>query len=389
VLGNQEIPDYAYAAGIERNRNYLLGNQINRGATQLSLANPNIKWQGNASTNVGLDLAMLDDRLNVTADVYRSESNDVLYDAPLPLSFGAVGNPFVNAGNIRNSGFELGVGHRFERGGFQLNTNATFTTTRNKVLSLATGEQPIFDPTGVARTAVGGSVGEFYVRKTAGVFQSEAEIQSHTTTLANGEVRVLQPDAEPGDQRFVDVNRDGLINDDDRYNAGSAVPDFTYGLFLDAKFRRFDVGLNLRGSQGNEAFNDVRYWTDRGDEPGNFRRGYSPWTPENPSTTTPRIAAGSPPVYLSDRWVEDASFLRIQNIVLGYTLPEGLLSRAGLGVGGAPRIYFNVQNAFTFTDYSNWDPETLGAGHPLGRGIDAGAIFPNVRTVTFGLDLRL
>jgi TonB-linked SusC/RagA family outer membrane protein len=393
VLGNQDIGDYRFAAPINQNLNYLFGNSIvTSGATQLSLANPNIKWQSNKQMNIGLDLGMLGDRLTATADFYRSTSDGLLVSAPIPWSLGADPNaiPVVNAGSIRNRGLELGLTHRLDRDRFQLNTSANLTTTKNKVLSLGNGGQPIFTRT-VARTTVGRPIGEFYVLKTQGIFQSAADVLAHTTTLSNGTVKVIQPNAKPGDIRYADLNGDGVINADDRYAAGSGNPDFTYGMFFDGKFRQLDFGVGLRGSHGAEIFNVARYWTDRMDDLSNYRADLKPWTPTNPSNTTPRAVFGTEGAdnaqFASDRWIEDGSFLRIQNVRLGYTLPE-TFSRLLGSPDAQPRIYVNIQNLYTFTDFSNWDPETLGFGDALARGIDDGTIYPNVRTVTFGLDLR-
>jgi hypothetical protein len=149
--------------------------------------------------------------------------------------------------------------------------------------------------------------------------------------------------------------------------------------------------VNLRGARGFKIFNAVRYWTDRMDDPSNYRAGFAPWSPTNPSTTTPRaLAAGNENTrFLSDRWVEDGDFLRVQNVTLGYRLPASVTRLVGGGEPNDSRVYLSMQNLHTFTSYSNWDPETLGYGNPLGRGIDDGRIYPNVRTITVGLDLRL
>jgi TonB-dependent starch-binding outer membrane protein SusC len=401
-LGSEgELGYYRTEASINSNRlGYTYGSGgVIPGATQLGLANPNLKWQETQTTNVGLDMGALDDRLTFTMDVYRTDAKDALVTAPLPWSLG-VGeddsrSPSINAGRLRNSGTEFGLTYRYgeQRASqaFRLNSTATLTTTRNRVVSLGDGGQPIFDQTGAARTAVGAPVGTFYLVRTAGIFQSAAEVQAHTTTLENGTVKVIQPGAQAGDVRFVDANGDGLINDDDRVEMGNGTPKYSYGLFFDGGWHAFDFALNLRGAGGFKIFNVARYWTDRGDDPSNFRAGYSPWTATNPSTTTPRIvAAGNPNTrFLSDRWLEDGDYLRIQNIVVGVKLPTSLTSRLAGGRAFDSRVYLNVQNLHTFTDFSNWDPETLGYGNPLGRGIDDGRIYPNVRTVSFGLDLRL
>jgi TonB-linked SusC/RagA family outer membrane protein len=396
VLGNQDIGDYQFDAPVQQNLNYLLGNNaINGGATQLSLANPNIKWQSNRQTNVGADLGLLGDRVSFTLDYYVSTSDGLLVNAPIPWSLGAVGSPVVNAGSVRNSGLELGLTNRYTSGGFQLNTTLTLTTTKNRVLSLGNGGQDIFDETGVARTSVGKPIGEFYVLKTDGIFQSAAEVAAHTTTVkgpSGTQTVVIQPNAKPGDIRFADLNGDGKIDLDDRYDAGNGIPKLTGGLFIGGQYRALDFGVNLRGAWGNKIFNVVRYWTDRMDDPSNFRADLKPWTPENPNTKTPRAVIGPEgamnATLLSDRWIESGSYVRLQNVTLGYTLPSRVVGRVGMA-DAQPRIYVNLQNIFTSTKFSNWDPETLGFGNPLGRGIDDGYIFPNVRTITFGLDVRL
>jgi TonB-linked SusC/RagA family outer membrane protein len=389
TLGNQDFDDYQFAALIVQNNSYLFGNDaIAPGAIQLDLANPNIKWQENTEQNYGLDLNFLDDRLSFTADYYRRRSDDLLVRAPLSQSLGARQSPFVNAGAVQNSGFELGATHRFNRGSFNLNTSANVTSIDQKVLSLGNNAQPLFAG-GVARTAVGGPIGAFYVYKTNGLFQSAAEVAAHG----------VQPDARPGDIRYVDVNGDGVLNDEDRYVAGSPIPDFEGGFFLDGSFRQLDFNVGLRGSFGNEIFNEMGWWTGRLDDNANFRAGLRPWTPENPNTTTPRAifggGAASNARRNSDRWVEDGSYVRIQNVQLGYRLPAMFTSRLGLSAIQNARLYVNVQNVYTFTDYSGFDPEFIGfanspgSNYTLERGIDFGAVYPTPRTFTFGLDFGL
>ena len=218
--------------------------------------------------------------------------------------------------------------------------------------------------------------------QTNGIFQTQEEVTTHAA----------QPNAKPGDVRFVDRNKDGIINLDDRYDAGNGLPKLIGGLFIDGKWRSFDAGVNFRGNWGNKIFNVVKFWTDRGDDPSNFRAGYSPWTTTNHSTTTPRVVAGPEgaqnATFLSDRWIESGSYVRVQNLVVGWSLAPSLARMIGAGAS-RPRLYLNVQNLYTFTDFSNWDPETLGYGNPLGRGIDDGAIFPNVRTISLGIDFRM
>jgi len=383
-LGNQDIGDYQFAAAIVANQSYPFGNdQIAVGQTQLSLANPQIRWQDNTQTNVGLDINFMESRLAFTADYYVSESGGLLVRAPLPWSLGSLDAPYVNAGSVQNKGFEFSGTLRQKIGAIDFDIGANLTTVSNKVTSLGNGGQPIFAGTfGVARTTVGSSIGHFYVLKTDGLFQSAAEVAAHGA----------QPNAQPGDVRFVDLNNDGMINDLDRYDAGSAIPDFEGGFNLDAKYRRVDFGVTMRGSQGGKIFNVAKYWSDRMDEGSNYRKDLNPWTPTNTNTTDPRAvwgpAGNDNKREFSDRWIEDGSYLRIQSLTLGYELPSDLLSRLRVG-DGTVRAYVSIQNLHTFTGYSNWDPEALGFDDPLARGIDDGRIYPNPRSFTFGLDVRM
>ncbi|MDQ6770394.1 MAG: SusC/RagA family TonB-linked outer membrane protein [Gemmatimonadota bacterium] len=402
TLGNQDIGDYQFSSPIIQNQNYLFGGTLANGATQMSLANPNIRWQSNKQTNIGLDFGLLDDRLTFTADHYVSTSDGLLVNVPIPWSLGSSyfnpcncypfvipQNPVANAGSVRNTGFELNLAHHLDRSAFHLNSTVNFTTISNKVTALGNGGQPIYAGfANVSRTVVGRPIGEFYVYKTAGIFQTAAEVAAHPAQAALGAV--------PGDVIYVDLNGDGKLDDADRYAAGSGIPKWTGGLFFDGRFNAFDFGLNMHGSHGNKIFNVTRYWSDRTDDPQNHRAGYSPWTPQNPSNTTPRALWGpggatNPNLNdkdKSDRWIEDGSYWRIQNLVLGYTLPSSFFSRAGFAQA-TPRIYLNIQNLHTFTSYSGYDPEILGQADPLARGIDDGRIYPNVRTISFGLDLRM
>lgn len=387
-LGNQDIGDFEYAAAIASNISYVFGNSIASGATQLVLANPDIRWQDQTQTNVGLDFSLFGGGLTLTTDYYVSESGGLLVNAPIPWSLGASGAPRVNAGTIRNRGWELGAQWRVQRGDLNLELAGNVTTIDNEVVELGNGGQPLYAGfNSVSRTTVGGSIGEFYVLQTAGIFQSQAEVDAYRSS--NG--TQIQPGARPGDIRYADRNDDGLINDEDRYVAGSPIPDLETGLSLNATWRRFNFGLAARGAFGQEVFNVARFWTDRLDENSNYRADLDPWTPENTDTDDPRAVFGpqgaSNARANTDRWIEDGSFLRIQNVVVGYVLPSSITSRLGIA-GEGSRIYLNVQNLHTFTSFSNWDPE-INTGDALSRGIDDGRIYPNPRTFTLGIDVNL
>ncbi len=393
VLGDQNIGDLRYFVPVAQNANYVTNGPsgatvISGGAIQTVLANTELRWQRNRSTDVGIDLGLFGNALTITADYYVNDADQLLVNLPLPGSLASSSDPAFNAGKVRNAGFEFGATHRLDRGGFALNTTFNVTTTANRVLSLGNGGQPISaggGDAGIARTAVGHPIGAFYLKKTCGIFQSAAEVQAHRA----------QPNAQPGDLCFVDQDGNNAINDLDRVFFDNPVPELTTGLFLDSRWRAFDFGINLRGAFGHQIYNAVKLNTERTVGLDNLRAGYNPWTPQNTNTNTPRAVFGDPvngdPV--SDRWLEKGDFVRLQNIVVGVSIPERLLQGARLGLASSPRLYLNVQNVATFTNYSGYDPEVLGFGSPttswsLTRGIDDGLIYPNPRTVTLGLDVR-
>ena len=383
VLGDQNIGEFAYNVPVEQNKNYLFATSVVNGATATRLANPDLKWQRNQSQNVGVDFGLGGDLLSITADYYINNADQLLVRASLPPSLASSVSPFVNAGKVRNAGFEFGATNKLGRGDLRFNTTLTLTTTSNRVVSLGNGGQDLYNPNGyqVERTSVGQPIGEFYLKKTCGLFQSAADV------TARGKA---QPGAQPGDQCIVDQNKNGRIDDGDRINAGSPIPKLSGGLFFDTRYKALDVAVNLRGSAGNKIYNGVAVATERTVGLNNIVAGFNPWTPTNTNTSTPRAVFGdasenSDPI--TTRWLEKGDFLRVQNIVVGWTIPARYAQRLGAGTR-EPRVYFNVQNLYTFTKYSGYDPEVLGFGDPLGRGLDDGYIYPIPRTITVGADLH-
>jgi hypothetical protein len=335
-----------------------------------------------------MDLGLMNNTLSLTADYYVNDADQILVNAPIPGSLGSSNNPAFNAGKVRNAGFELGANHRLDRGDFRLNSSFTLTTTANRVLSLGNNAQPIFSGgftgpgNGITRTSVGSPIGQFYLKKTCGVFQTQEQVTAHGA-FPNGQA------AQPGDLCYVDKDKNGVIDDRDRFAIGSPIPKLTSGLFLDSHWKAWDVGLNLRGAFGHKIFNAVKFATERTTGLSNLATNFDPWTPEH-HTNTPRAVFGDAfngdPV--SDRWLESGNFVRLQNLILGYTLPTVFTERFGAGAVNSPRIYLNMQNLYTWTNYSGFDPEVVGFGDPLARGVDDGYIYPNPRTITFGLDFR-
>ncbi|GJG87203.1 SusC/RagA family TonB-linked outer membrane protein [Gemmatimonadetes bacterium T265] len=392
VLGGQALNPFQYLPVISQNINYYFNGTITSGAIQQALINENLRWQRNRNTDVGFDLGLFNNTLSVTADYYQATLDQLLVQTAIPPDLASNANPTVNAGRARNAGFELGATHQLQRGDFRLNTTLSVTTLANRVLSLGNGGQPLFAGIGgVARTTVGQPIGEFYLLKNCGIFQSSSAIQAHTSTV-NGKVVVLQPGAQPGDVCYQDVNGDGVIDNNDRYNAGTPFPKLQTGLFFNSSYKSFDVGVNLRGSFGSKIYNVVKLNIENTSGLQNIQSGLNYWSPSNTSGTVPRAVFGTAGAAnfnpLNDMFLESGNFVRIQNIVVGYTLPNAVTRQLRLNTSARPRIYANVQNVATITKYSGYDPEVVGFGDPLARGVDDGFIYPNPRTVTFGFDVR-
>lgn len=392
VLGDQNIGNYAYSPSVSLNQNYFFNGAVTPGQTVTALVNQNLKWQSNRQSDIGLDLGVLNNTLSFTADYFSYKITNLLVRAPIPLSLGSSTDPnflpLANIGSLNNAGFELGATHRLTRGAFQFNTTFNVSKTSNRVTSLGNGGQPRFSgPAGVARTAVGSPIGSWFVRQTCGIFQSDAEAAAHKA----------QPAARAGDVCYVDRNGDGQIGDEDRYVAGSGIPKWTGGLFFDGRYKGVDFGLNLTGKYGYKIYNAVRQQLERLDDLSGTLAGYTPWTPQNHSTTTPIAlfnnngpegARAADNATQSDRWLDKGDFTRVQNVIVGYTLPQSVLQRLRVGSTRQPRVYVNIQNLHTFTNYPNWDPDVLSYGDPLARGVDEGNTYPQPRTYTFGLDVR-
>ena len=238
---------------------------------------------------------------------------------------------------------------------------------------------------GVNRSEKGRSVGDFYVIKTNGIFQSWDEVYAHTTTVTeNGQTitKLIQPDAHPGDIRYIDANNDGKIDKDDRQYVGSPLPKFEMGITFSAEYKNFDFSLFMTGVFGNKIYNVGKYWLERMDETSNYPKDLKPWTEENHSTTTPRPVIGTTDNTLAytDRWIERGDYFPIKNLQVGYTFKDIWLKKTKF-IGSA-RLYVSAQNLWTITGYSGYDPEISG-GDVFGQGNDNGH-FPPVRTFSIG-----
>jgi hypothetical protein len=274
---------------------------------------------------------------------------------------------------------------------FKYDVALNFTHTSNKVMALD-GDEYYYSGIGQSSySAIGRSLGDFFVLRTNGIFQNWDEIYQYTATVIDPvteleTTKMIQPNAQPGDIRYKDVNRDGEISvETDREFVGSPFPKFEAGLNFNCSYASFDLNLFFYGVFGNYIFNNTRYWLERMDETANLPKGLKPWTGEGTSNTTPRPYMGTTDNVLStsDRWIERGDYLRLKNIQLGYSLPQKALKATKMIE--RLRIYAGAQNLFTLTGYSGLDPEISG-GSIYAKGYDDGH-YPPVRTVTCGLQI--
>ena len=387
-LGIVTLGSFDWQGTINNNTIAILGNIPQVGSYQASLVNPDLRWENRKTQNFGLETSLFDNSLKGSMAYYNTLSEDALVtNLPIALYLGNLGGtPPVNAGSIRNTGFEFEASYKNTVNDFKWNVGFNLTTNKNRVEEVGNrGEGIDYIQTGLTRSKVGQPLGQWYLLKTDGIFQNEAEIDAHNL---NG--NLIQPFAQPGDIRFTDVDGDGSITDEDRDFSGSSPwPTLQTGLQFGANYKGFDLSLQFVGIFGNEIFNSVRRELDSYQNT-NFRSDINPWTPSNTNTSDPRIGVSlndqglvDNARFASDRWLEDGSYLRLRNIQLGYSYNDALLNK--LGVSGL-KIYASGQNLFTITDYSGLDPDVQGNGI-LERGVDNGN-WPSSRIISIGLNVE-
>ncbi len=391
VLGNQELTDYQYSPVISLNANYVLGQtqQLWSGSIQRAFANSNIKWETSKTSDIGLDLGFFNNRLGVTMDYFVRKNSDILLQVPLPLSTGSSTSPYINAGQVTNKGFELGLSYNDNVGDFNYQLTGTFSTINNKVDQLGTGSQQIFggQPThhgaSATLTQAGGPIGAFYLIKTDGLFNSQEEIDAYSRNGVK-----IQPNAAPGDIRFVDANADGVISDADRVYAGSPNPKFQYGFGGNLSWKNFDLSLFFQGTYGNKIYNGFRQDLESMSLEFNYAKStLNAWRPDNQNTTIPRAIINDPNynTRTSDRFLENGSYGRLKTLQFGYALPKTLMEKAKIS---SCRVYVSFDNLFTITKYQGFNPDLGRTGSILDRGVDFGHVaYPLARTSMLGIQL--
>jgi TonB-linked SusC/RagA family outer membrane protein len=406
MLGDmQALGNYDYQATINYSGPYegfyaVLGEDqtVREGALQSNRVNPDLGWETKTTFNIGADFGFWNNKLYGTFEWFNSRSTDLLVTLPLAMATGVgVGqyledaNQWTNYGEMENKGIEVSLGWRDRLGEFSYNIGANLSSIRNKVLKLGEAEgyrEGWYNQ--VNRTEEGRSIADFYLIETDGIFQTMDEVFDYTTQVVNestGETRtvLIQPNAKPGDIRFVDYNQDGKIDLDDRQWLGSPIPDFEIGLNFSGEYKGFDFTMFWLGVYGNEIFNGLRLGIESMDSPNNIPGYIQPWEWGNPSPDVPRPYFGTTENARaqSDRWLENGSFIRLKNLQFGYSFPESLLAKTR--VISRLRIYISGQNLLTFTKYKGYDPEII-TYDVFVQGCDLGA-YPPVRTYLAGLQL--
>lgn len=387
VLGNQEIDNYQYSSTITTGINYPDGNGgLLQGAFPKNFANPDIKWEETAMTNVGIDFMAFNNRLSLTADYYVKNTKDILLTVPIPISSGGANDPIRNAGKIRNNGFEFNLGWMDQPNpdiSYGINLIGSFN--KNKVIAMGSESGSIKGGSTnqnitTSETKAGYPIGGYWLISTAGYFNSQEEVDAYAK-----DGKKIQPAAEPGDIKFVDANNDGVINDDDRVFQGSPFPDFTFALNGNMRYKNFDLSIGLQGVLGNKIYNATRQTLEDVTKGSNFLAScLDYWTPENKNASHPRLTWDDPNRNTraeSDRYLENGSYLRLRSVQLGYTFPQTWFK----GAIQHARVYINAENLFTITSYSGYSPD-VNADNANYRVFD-NFIYPTNRTFMLGLNV--
>ncbi len=383
--GNENIGDFRYTSIIGNGNIYYFGDGKTQysGTTPDGLANPALKWETSEQTNIGLDLGVLDNKLRITLDYYEKTTKDWLVDAPIPA---LVGNsaPTINGGEVVNKGFEFETSYKNDFGKLYVDVSINGALNNNEVIDIKNAEKRLQGAeggrfqSGILFAEIGTPLGVFYGVKTDGVFQNIDEINAYVGSTGE----LIQPDAVPGDFKFVDENGDGEITDDDRVVLGDPYPDFTGGLNVNLEYEGFDFNMLWYASLGQQVWDATRRYDLDG---ANYRSDYlNRWTGEGTTNKYPRVTSVDNNKNMatpSDFFINDASFVRLRNITLGYTLPKSVTDVLQIR---KVRFYISAENLLTITDYEGVDPE-IGGG-VFGNAIDRG-VYPQARTILGGVNI--
>ena len=380
--GNENIGNFRYTVLTEPGNNYIFGSGENlvNGVKAGGLANPDLRWEESEQLDFGLDFGFFDNALTFTVDYYKKKTNGMLMEMNIP-SYVGESKPIGNVGKMENSGLEFEGAYRFSTNGWNFRFGGNLTYLKNKLIEYGNdsgwanldGFQGINT---ITRAQNGKPFPYFYGFKTDGIFQNTAEVNAYTGK--DGEL--IQPNAAPGDVRFVDINGDGVIDDKDRTDIGKGMPDWTYGFNFNVNWKNFDMSMMWQGTIGNDVFDATR----RTDITSSNMPSWmlNRWTGEGTSNKYPRYVQGDNANWqASDLYIYDGSYLRLKNIQLGYTLPSNLTRKYFVS---SLRLFVAAENLLTITKYHGFDPEISSGGTSL--GVDRG-VYPQARVFTVGVNL--
>ena len=362
-VGNQEIGDYEYAL------NYKATQYNGQSSyTKTNIYNKDLRWETTTSYNVGADIGFFDNRLAITADAYYKKTSDLLLDVPIGFNQG-VSTQLRNVGNVVNKGVELTIdGQLLRKRDLLWTVTANIAHNCNRITSMGSASDIIMGSSSETILRKGEALGTFYGLRFDGIVQTGDDLDKLPTVSGKR--------LEPGDVKFVDQDHNGRIDGKDRVALGSIQPDFTYGFSTQLRWRNFDASVSFAGSHGNKLFNALgRRLEQTGDSYNLLRTVLNSWTETNPSNRYPLASKERTISYIDSRYVEDASYLKLRNLTIGYTLPIPKSVKAKV------RIFATGSNLFTITPYSGYDPE-------VASGTDSGA-YPAARTVVFGAEISL
>jgi TonB-dependent starch-binding outer membrane protein SusC len=388
-VGNDQTGNFGFISTVSPGRNYTFGNSVSQGYTigysPNAPANPDLRWEETAQTNIGFEATFLQN-INLTFDWFNKKTSGILMELELPGYAGATGNPLANIADMQNRGIELELGYNQKIGevGFRLSGNAAYV--KNEILSLQSGKS--FTESGSAsiqtfnyplnRNIIGESYFSFYGFQTNGIFQNDEDVASYVSSDGT----VIQPNAVPGDFRWKDTNDDGQITEADRVVLGKPLPDWTFGVTLNADWKNFDLLIFGQGAAGHKIFQGVRRLEI---STANWQtKALGRWTGEGTSNDYPRISTSDPNNNFSnpsDFYLEDGDYFRIKTLQVGYTLPTSLTEKFAIQKA---RFYVSGNNLLTFTKYTGFDPEIGGNIFGIDR-----AFYPQARSIMVGVNLGL
>ena len=386
-IGNMSVPANLSVLTVNSSYVYIGGNGSTAGGASItSIVPPTTYWERGVGTDIGLEGSILNSRLTAEFDFYNRKTEKAIFDIPILGSLGTTGSSIIgNQATFQNQGYEFLVTWKDKvNDDFSYSLSANLGINDNKVLEVSTGANPIYQAVGTTgsnnfntRTIVGQPIGQFFGLQTLGVFQSTAEISAYKTASGT----VIQPNAVPGDFKFADINKDGVIDDKDRVVLGNPNPKYAYGFNTNWTYKAFDLTLDFQGVAGVQIYNanlGLRYGTE------NFSQDYynKRWHGAGTSNTYPSVNIGGGQNYRSNSfYVEDGSYFRVRNAQLGYTFPKSITSKIKMS---KLRLYANAQNALNLFNYRGFSPE-IGGG-PTRAGIDVN-VYPLYATYTFGVNV--